>query len=223
MRTVGSRLVLSWLAVLAPIAFTIAWIVAEVLQDGYSPRRDYISELAALDARHAWIMITGFLLLGAGTVALGAGLAGALRGRPARIGSILLALAGVGIIVAGLARNDCRSRLDACAARIDAGDVSWHSVTHDLVSLVVFLALIAAPLVFARALRGDESWRDLRAYSITTGVVGLGLLVLLFSGVTGSWTGVVQRVLVTVLLLWVAILGARLIRLSRVRPREPAV
>jgi hypothetical protein len=30
-------------------------------------------------------------------------------------------------------------------------------------------------------------------------------------------------VLVTVLLLWIAILGARLIRLSRVRPREPAL
>ena len=60
MRTVGGRLVLGWLAVMGPIAFTIAWIVAEVLQDGYSLRRDYISELASLDARHAWIMITGF-------------------------------------------------------------------------------------------------------------------------------------------------------------------
>jgi hypothetical membrane protein len=224
MRTVGGRLVLGWLAVMGPIAFTIAWIVAEVLQDGYSLRRDYISELAALDARHAWIMITGFLLLGAGTVALGVGLAGALEGRLARIGSILVALAGVGAIVAGLARNDCRSRLAACAARIDAGEVSWHSATHEVASLVIFLALVAAPLVLARAFSSDESWRDLRAYSIATGVVGLLLLVLVFTGVAGpSWTGVVQRVFVTVLLLWIAILGARLIRLSRVRPREPAL
>ena len=104
---------LGWLAVMGPVAFTIAWIVAAVLQDGYSVRRDYISELAALDARHAWIMIAGFLLLGAGTVALGIGLAGALEGRLARIGSILVALAGIGAIVAGLARNDCRSRLAA--------------------------------------------------------------------------------------------------------------
>jgi hypothetical membrane protein len=215
--------VLGWLALIGPIAFTVAWIVAEALQEGYSPRRDYISELAALDARHAWLMITGFLLLGIGTVALGIGLAGALKGRLARIGSILVAFAGVGIIVAGLARVDCRSRLDACAARIDAGDVSWHSATHELVSLVLFLALVAAPLVLARAFSGDEPWRDLHAYSITTGVVGLVLLVLLFSGVAGSWTGVVQRVFVTVLLLWIAILGARLIRLARVRPREPAL
>ena len=215
---------LGWLAVMGPVAFTIAWIVAAVLQDGYSVRRDYISELAALDARHPWIMIAGFLLLGAGTVALGIGLAGALEGRLARIGSILVALAGIGAIVAGLARNDCRSRLAACAARIDAGEVSWHSATHEVASSVIFLALVAAPLVLARAFSGDESWRDLRAYSITTGVVGLVLLVLVFTGVAGpAWTGVVQRVFVTVLLLWIAILGARLIRLSRVRPREPAL
>ena len=168
-------------------------------------------------------MITGFLLVGAGTVALGIGLAGALEGRLARIGSILVALAGVGILVAGLARVDCRSRLAACAARIDAGDVSWHSATHELVSLVVFLALVAAPLVLARAFSGSGPWRDLYIYSIITGVVGLVLLILLVSGVAGSWGGVVQRLFLTALLVWIAILGARLIRLSRVRPREPAL
>jgi hypothetical membrane protein len=222
MRTVGGRIVLGWLAVTGPLFFTITWIVAGILQDGYSLRQDFISELAALDARHPWIMIIGFLWLGAGTVALGIGLAGALEGRLARIGSILVALAGVGIIVAGLARVDCRSRLAACAARIEAGDVSWHSEAHELVSLVVFLALVAAPLVLARAISGDALWRDLRAYSITTGVVGLVLLVLL-SSVAGSWSGLVQRVFLTVLLLWIAILGARLIRLSHVRSREPAL
>jgi hypothetical protein len=71
--------------------------------------------------------------------------------------------------------------------------VSWHSATHELVSLLVFLALVAAPLVLARAFSGCAPWRDLRAYSITTGVVGLVLLVLLFSDIAGSWTGVVQR------------------------------
>jgi len=36
------------------------------------------------------------------------------------------------------------------------------------------LALIAAPLVLARAFRRDESWRDLRAYSIISGSSALG-------------------------------------------------
>ena len=213
---------LGWLAVLGPIAFTIAWIVAALVQDEYSVRREDISALAALDAQNAWIMITGFLLLGVGIVALGAGIAGALKGRPATVGSILVVVAGVGIIVAGLARNDCSSELDACADRVDAGDVSWHHATHDLASLVVFLALVAAPLVFARAFRGDQSWRDLRTYSLITGVLGLVLLVLFLTGVAGSWNGLLQRVFVTVLFLWIAVLGARLIRLSRAQSAEPA-
>jgi hypothetical protein len=176
-----------------------------------------------LDAQHAWIMITGFLMLGGGIVALGVGLSGALKGSAARVGSVFVILVGVSVIVAGLARNDCRSRLEACAERIEAGDVSWHDATHNGASLLGFVFFVAAPLVLARAFRRDESWRDLRAYSIATGLVGLAALILLFSGVAESWTGVVQRVLVTVLLLWVAVLGARLTRLSRVRPAEPAI
>ena len=222
MRSVDTRLLLGWLAVMGPIAFTIVWIVGAVVQDDYSVRREDISALAALDAQNAWIMITGFLLLGAGMLALGAGLAGALKGRSATVGSILVGVAGVGIIVAGLARNDCSSQLDACADRVDAGDVSWHHVTHDLVSLVVFLALVAAALVFARVFRGDQSWRDLRTYSLITAVLGLVLLVLFITGVAGSWNGLLQRVFVTVLFLWIAVLGARLIRLSRAQSAEPA-
>jgi hypothetical protein len=141
MNTVGTRVLLGRLAMIGPIALTIAWIVAGMVQGRVQPRRDYISDLAALDAQHAWIMITGFLL-GAGTAALGVGLAGAVKGRAARIGSILVALAGVGMIVAGLARGDCRSQLDAYAARIDAGDLSWHQATHELASAVVFFALV---------------------------------------------------------------------------------
>ena len=222
MRSVDTRLLLGWLAVMGPIAFTIVWIVGAVVQDDYSVRREDISALAALDAQNAWIMITGFLLLGAGMLALGAGLAGALKGRSATVGSILVGVAGVGIIVAGLARNDCSSQLDACADRADAGDVSWHHATHDLVSLVVFLALVAAALVFARVFRGDQSWRDLRTYSLITAVLGLVLLVLFITGVAGSWNGLLQRVFVTVLFLWIAVLGARLIRLSRAQSAEPA-
>ena len=105
-----------------------------------------------------------------------------------------------------------------CAARIEALDVSWHSVTHDLVSLVVSRAHRCAAgvrprLPRRRVVAGPPC---LLHYP---GVVGLVLLVLLFSGVAESWTGVVQRVLVTVLLPWIAIL----IQLSRVRPAEHAI
>jgi len=204
------------LAIAGPIGFTLAWLVGGLVQDEYSVRQEDISALAALDAQHAWIMIAGFLLLGAGTVALAAGLASTLNYPSARVGSVLLIVAGIGIAVAGLARNDCSSELLACAVRVDAGEVSWHHKVHDTVSLVVFLALIAAPLVDARAFGRDNSWRVLRTYSIVTGLFGFVLLVLYVVEAGGPWNGIMQRVFVSVLFVWIAVAGFRLSVVGRV-------
>ena len=212
----GRNLWLGRLAMAGPIAFTIAWLVGGLVQDEYSLRQEDISALAATDAQHAWIMITGFVLLGLGTVALAAGLASTLRYLSAAIGSVLLMIAGIGFTVAGLARNDCSSELPACAARVDAGEVSWHDQVHDNVSLILFLALIAAPLVFARAFGRDDRWRPLRTYSIVTGLLGFALLVLYVIGSAGTWNGLVQRIFISVLLVWIALVGFRLSRVEQV-------
>jgi hypothetical membrane protein len=203
-------------AMAGPISFTIAWLVGALVQDEYSLRQEDISALAALDAQHAWIMITGFVLLGLGTVALAAGLASTLRYPSAAIGSVLLTIAGIGLAVAGLARNDCSTELPACAACDDAGDVSWHHQVHDNVSLILFLALIAASLVLARAFGRDDRWRPLRTYSIVTGLLGFALLVLYVIGSADTWNGLVQRIFVTVLFVWIALLGLRLSRVEQV-------
>jgi hypothetical membrane protein len=201
-------------AVAGPIAFTIAWLIGGLVQDEYSFGQEDISALAAMDAQYAWIMITAFVLLGMGTLALAAGLVSALRYRSAVIGSALLVIAGIGVVVAGLARNDCSSELPACAARVDAGDVSWQHQVHDNVSLIIFLALIAAPLVFARAFSRDDRWRPLRTYSIVTGVLGFALLVLYVIEPVPTWNGLVQRIFVSVLLVWIAVVGFRLSRMN---------
>jgi hypothetical membrane protein len=212
----GRNVWLGRLAMAGPIAFTIAWLVGGLVQDEYRLRQEDISALAATDAQHAWIMITGFVLVGLGTVALAAGLASTLRYPSAAIGSVLLMIAGLGLIVVGLARNDCSSELPACAARAEAGEVSLHDQVHDNVSLVLFLALIAAPLVFARAFGRDDRWRPVRTYSIATGLLGFALLGLYVIGSAGTWNGLVQRIFVSVLLVWIALIGFRLSRVEQV-------
>jgi hypothetical membrane protein len=215
-RTASRTMWLGRLAMAGPIAFTMAWLVAGIVQDEYSLRQEDISALAAVDAQHPWIMITGFVLLGLGTVALAAGLASKLRYPSAAIGSVLLMIAGIGLAVAGLARNDCSSELPACATRVDAGDVSWHHQVHDNVSLIIFLALIAAPLVLGHAFGRDDRWRPLRTYSIVTGLLGFALLVLYVIGSADTWNGLVQRIFVTVLFVWIAVLGFRLSQVEQV-------
>jgi hypothetical membrane protein len=215
----GNRWVLGTCAFAGPVIFTAAWLVAWPLQDHYSPRREDISALAALDAQDPWIMMLGFMALAVGTIALGLGLMGAVPGRSGKAGSILVLLAGVGLGVAGLARNDCSSELAACKASEEAGNLSWHHQVHDLVSLVIFLALIAAPLVLARGFGQAREWRDLRTYSLLTGVLTLALLVLYGTGAIDRWNGIVQRIFVAVPWIWIAVLGLRLRRLAPLRAR----
>jgi heme/copper-type cytochrome/quinol oxidase subunit 3 len=129
-------------------------------------------------------------------------------------GSVLLTIAGIGLAVVGLARNDCSTELQACAARVDAGEVSLHHQIHDNVSLIIFLALIAASLVLARAFGRDDRWRPLRTYCIVTGVLGFALLVLYVIEPAPAWNGLVQRVFVSVLFVWIAVVGFWLSRVN---------
>ena len=149
------RRVLGWCAVAGPVLFTVASFVAWSVQDEYSARREDISALAAIDAQHAWIMIVGIIALGLGLIALGLGLANAIHdGASAKVGPLLLVLAGLSFAAAGPARNDCSSELQACKERVAAGEVSWHHTVHDVVGVAAFLPLIIAPFVLARAFFG---------------------------------------------------------------------
>jgi hypothetical membrane protein len=199
------------LAVAGPVAFVATSLVAWWAQDAYSPRGEDISALAALDAQQPWIMVAGFLALGAGLVVLGAGLVRAVAAsRSARFGALLVVIAGLGILVAGIARNDCSSELAACKARVDAGDASWHHGLHDTASGLVFLALVVAQLVLARAFKRDPVWRDLRVYSLVSGALTLALLAMFIVEPIDGWTGLVQRLFLTVPSVWIGIVGMRL-------------
>ena len=209
------RRVLGGCAVAGPVLFTVAWLVAWNVQDVYSPRREDVSALAAIDAQHAWIMIAGIVALGIGLVALGLGLRGVFtEGRSATVGPILLVLAGIGFVVAGLARNDCSSELQACKERVSSGNVSWHHNVHDTLGVAVFLLLALAPLVLARAFRADSGWSKLRRYSIVSGALTLALLLVFGAELFNGWNGLVQRVLMLVPLVWMAVLGVHLVQIA---------
>jgi hypothetical protein len=97
---------------------------------------------------------------------------------------------------------------------------------HDVLGVAVFLALAVAPLVFARAFRADSRWSDLRRYSLLSGALTLALLVVFGAELFAGRNGLVQRVLTLVPLVWIAVLGARLARLSALeacsRPKSTA-
>ncbi|HTZ27601.1 MAG TPA: DUF998 domain-containing protein [Streptosporangiaceae bacterium] len=224
----GRRLpVLGGLAGLAgPAVFTAAWAVSSLLQTGHAATEVQISGLAAPDARDPWIMISGFLVLGCSSVVFGtaldrelggsgregrAGRAGRAgpEGRAGRagwadLGPRLIQAAGLLTVAAGLLRRD-RMLLTAPAHE------SWHNHAHDVVSALIYVALMAAPLLLARRFRGDPWWGPLRWPLVSASLATAAVLVVFFTGAFPSWAGLLQRIGVSVPLAAVCAVAARLL------------
>jgi Protein of unknown function (DUF998) len=193
-----------------PVAFTAAWVASTLRQDGYDAAREQLSGLAAPDARDPWVMTTGFLTLGVSVVLFASALEDALGGRRrAGPGPMLVRLAGVGAVAAGVLRRD---RMLLPPPGGPAVPQSWVNDGHDLTSLLVYATLVAAPLVLARRLAAEEAWRSLAGPTLATGLANLVLLGLFTSKVLEPWNGLVQRVAVTVPLAWTVVVAARLLR-----------
>jgi hypothetical membrane protein len=205
-----------------PVAFTGAWVVSSLLQAGHPVTQIQISGLAAPDARDPWIMISGFVILGGGSIAFGESLHRALRSRlpptsapaagsrrrrrPRRAGPgpRLIQCAGLLAIAAGLLRRD-HMLLDRPAGE------SWHNHAHDLVSAIIYLLLAATPLLLAVRFHGDEFWRPLWFPLAAGSLVTAGFIAVFAADTSGPDAGWLQRVAVTIPLALLAAVAARLL------------
>ncbi len=203
MRTLGA------LGAAGPVAFTLAWVGASLVQDRYYPGHEYISALASTSADSPGIMIAGFVAAGLGFVSLAAALR--LRGVRWRPDAVLLAVLGVAIVLAGLLRADCSTVLDDCLRQ----DATWHATAHGFLATAIFAVLVALPLVFARVHRGEGAWRGLRRAGLVISAVCAVLFVVLGAHVWPSAAGVLQRLFITTAFGWIALIG---IRMARQRP-----
>jgi hypothetical membrane protein len=156
--------------------------LVEGTRTGYDPVSMTVSQLAT--GADGWTQTLSFVATGALVVAFALGTRRAIGGvaRGSVAGPAVLALFGLGIIGAGLFATDPGGYPPGVPA---PAVESLHSTMHDLVSLVVFLSLPVACLVFAAgfAALGDRRW------AIGSAVVGLvlgGVLVALLAGHFGT-------------------------------------
>ena len=198
-------------SVAGPVAFTAAWAAASLLQAGHGAAEVQISGLAAPDARDPWIMITGFVVLGGCSVAFGSALYSELGGAGrAGPGPRLIQATGLLTIAAGLLRRD-RMLLTAPAGE------SWHNHAHDLVSIPIYLALVAVPLLLARRFRGDPRWSALCVPLAADSLATLAVLVMFLGGASPAADGVLQRIGVTLPLAALGAVALRLLATGRAR------
>ena len=153
---------------LGPVFYVV--VLAQILtRTGFDISRHPLSLLSLGDA--GWIQIANFILTGLLAIACAVGMRRALRDTAGGTwGPLLIAMYGLGMIVAGLFPPDPLPGFPPDAlARIPA-QMSEHAKLHGGGFFVAFLSLIAASFVFARRyfLLGSPGWGS---YSIATGVI----------------------------------------------------
>lgn len=196
------------------IVFVVGWMVAGLLQDdAYSIARHDVSDLGAVGAPHAWVLLVTEGLSGACTLAfvlLGfyPALAG-VRGRT--LSAVLIALPlGVGYLLDAFFRLDCRMA-DGCTPEQTYS--SWHGIVHASNGALWLLSIVVAPYVVARCLRRAPQWGALARSSVFLGVA-IDLAVLAYLVLDGKYgAGYAQRVVALLTSAWVALLARRLLQL----------
>ena len=97
---------------LALAGFWVLVVVAGLLQPGYAPSRDYVSDLAAVGARDPAVGVVALLALGVAYLAAAVVLDGWVG---TRLGAVLLAVAALLTWVVAFARIDCPDGAAYCS------------------------------------------------------------------------------------------------------------
>ena len=192
-----------------PFVFTASLVFGGLAQpDAFSSANDDISDLGAQTASSAWIYnqvganLTGLLL-----VCFALGLWRAVgRNLLARLGVAALVIVGTGVFIDGFLRLDCQGIDTGCT------NASWHSDAHRLESGVTATMLLVAPLLLAFAFRRIPEWRAL--WVPTLCAVPASIVAAIAASAFGD--GASSRASTVTLLVWIALLGLWLYRLSPV-------
>jgi hypothetical membrane protein len=200
---------LAWAGIIGPILFTVAFVVQALFRPGYSHVAEPVSALAA--GPNGWIQNANFLVFGPLMIAFAIGLHIAMR--PTRrgvAGPALLALSGVGLMLAGL-----------FPWALDANGDYIVPPAHIAGAYTAFLAAGSGLMVLSRRMARDPSWRSLAPYSLGSGIavtvlfLATGPLAVPDEAPLHDWAGLMQRATVAVWFACTILLALRLLRVAK--------
>lgn len=208
--------------VVGPLLFIIVFLIEGATRPGYSPWRNYVSQLSTGEG--GWVQIANFIMCGLLTLGLALALWSASP-RPTRSstwGPALLIVFGLDLITAGIFVTDPALGYPP-GSPVGPQGQTLHGAIHGVAGLLAFGALAATCFVYARLFRGDPDWKGWTAYSKITGVIiALGFIVATVSSVLdergvvpNAPTGLIQRVAIIAGWGWIAIFALRLLRDTR--------
>ncbi|MGE0594163.1 MAG: DUF998 domain-containing protein [Vicinamibacterales bacterium] len=186
-----------------PLLFVAVTVVAAWLRPGYSHVTSFISELGATGTPNAAFMnYAGFVPTGLMLAVFGFALSACLpRDRWRGATSALVAIFGIGVIADGFLNCD-----PGCP---ETGG-SVENLLHNRIAPVAFLCASAGAAIVGLRYRHLAGWRVLSWFSLVSSAAALCFLVFLASSLESrALTGVWQRLLLTVLFTWCAVVGWR--------------
>jgi hypothetical membrane protein len=182
--------------IVGPACFVGGWLAAAALRPGYSSVHQAISQLARLGAPHRALMSGAFASFGLAMPVFAPRLARALGGgKPLRVavttaGLATLAIAGVPLSLAGGGTRD---------------------LVHGSLATVGYIGMVASATLGTLALRGQKR----RAAAAASGAVAIVAVFALSATTFGEYVGFWQRLGLTVIDVWFAVLAASILVAER--------
>ncbi|GAA4486879.1 hypothetical protein GCM10023191_013900 [Actinoallomurus oryzae] len=216
--------VFAWLlAAIAGITYA-SWLLQFFLNPELDPVNGYVSELSASDQPYHLLFSAGDFVSGLLTIVVVVAVLRAVRPRGhALAGWLALVLFGVFSIADSLFAMDCAPNSDTtCALRERAGKVSFAHQFHSVTSVCVVTAGIVSLVALTIAARRHRRWPVIARWSwlllVVETVTAVATLPLMYFGVL---LGVIERVQVAMISIWLFVIAAQL-HADRRRAPAPA-
>jgi hypothetical protein len=200
------------LAALAGLTYAF-WVLQFPLNPELDPVNGYVSELSASDQPYHLLFSAGDFVSGLLTIVVVAAVLRAVRPRGyALTGWVALVLFGAFSIADSLFAMDCAPNSDTgCALRERAGKVSFAHQFHSVTSVAVVTAGILSLVALTIAARRDRRWPVIARWSwlllLAETVTATATLPLMYFG---AFLGVVERVQVAIVSVWLFVIAAQL-------------
>jgi Protein of unknown function (DUF998) len=193
--------------ILGPLALSAGDLSAGLASPGYSIIQNSISSLALTNI--GWIQTIGFLALGLLVEVFTAGLLFNIKrgNRGFYLGIGIFVFFGFSLLLIGAFHTDTAGTVDA--ARTFEGRI------HGFVASASFLLFPIAILALIPSIKKDPNWRGLYYYTLVTLVLAVVLVITVrVLPETNSLFGLMERLLVANMIIWVEVTAVNLFILS---------
>ena len=189
---------LALLTIVGLVLYVILDVIAQLLPPHYNAISQAESDLAV--GPYGFVMTINFVLRGLLALALVWALSRAApKSGLSRTGLALLALWGIGALVLALFPTD-----------LAGAKPTLHGVIHLFVALLAFICGAIGELLLALRFAKAEPWRSLRAPALVIAILAIILFVILLMSAFPHAYGLVERIFIGLVLLWMLVVALRM-------------